>query len=53
MYGLVGDAAPRPVRRVLGFMPDIFGVYDDMKVWEYLDFFAHCHGLPGAGIGGG
>ena len=37
------------VRRVLGFMPDAFGVYDDMKVWEYLDFFARCYGLPPAG----
>jgi ABC-2 type transport system ATP-binding protein len=27
-------------------MPDTFGVYDDMKVWEYLDFFARCYGLP-------
>jgi ABC-2 type transport system ATP-binding protein len=30
-------------------MPDAFGVYDDMKVWEYLDFFARCYGLPAAG----
>ncbi len=28
------------VRRVIGYMPDFFGVYDDIKVWEYLDFFA-------------
>ncbi len=28
------------VKRVMGYMPDSFGVYDDMKVWEYLDFFA-------------
>ncbi len=27
------------VKRVMGYMPDSFGVYDDMKVWEYLDFF--------------
>jgi ABC-2 type transport system ATP-binding protein len=27
-------------------MPDSFGVYDDMKVWEYLDFFARCYGIP-------
>jgi ABC-2 type transport system ATP-binding protein len=40
---------PDQVRRVLGFMPDVFGVYDDMKVWEYLDFFARCYGLPAAG----
>ncbi len=36
---------PDQVRRVLGFMPDVFGVYDDMKVWEYLDFFARCYGI--------
>jgi ABC-2 type transport system ATP-binding protein len=36
---------PDQVRRVLGFMPDVFGVYDDMKVWEYLDFFGRCYGL--------
>ena len=37
---------PNDVRRVIGFMPDSFGVYDDMKVWEYLDFFARCYGIP-------
>jgi ABC-2 type transport system ATP-binding protein len=36
---------PDEVRRVLGFMPDVFGVYDDMKVWEYLDFFGRCYGM--------
>jgi ABC-2 type transport system ATP-binding protein len=36
---------PNDVRRVIGFMPDSFGVYDDMKVWEYLDFFARCYGI--------
>jgi ABC-2 type transport system ATP-binding protein len=39
---------PDGVRRVLGFMPDSFGVYDDMKVWEYLDFFARCYGMGAA-----
>ena len=39
---------PDAVRRILGFMPDVFGVYDDMKVWEYLDFFARCYGIPSA-----
>jgi ABC-2 type transport system ATP-binding protein len=39
---------PMAVRRVLGYMPDAFGVYDDMKVWEYLDFFGRCYGLPAA-----
>ena len=34
---------PREVRRVIGYMPDYFGVYHDMTVWEYLDFFAACY----------
>ncbi|MCL4869505.1 MAG: ABC transporter ATP-binding protein [Anaerolineae bacterium] len=37
---------PDQVRRVIGYMPDFFGVYEDMKVWEYLDFFAACYGVP-------
>jgi ABC-2 type transport system ATP-binding protein len=37
---------PEKVRRVIGYMPDFFGVYDDMKVWEYLDFFAACYNIP-------
>ena len=36
---------PQAVRRVICYMPDAFGVYDDMKVWEYLDFFGRCYGL--------
>ena len=36
---------PDEVRRVIGYMPDSFGVYDDMRVWEYLDFFARCYGI--------
>jgi ABC-2 type transport system ATP-binding protein len=36
----------RELRRQIGYMPDFFGVYEDMLVWEYLDFFARCYGLP-------
>ncbi|GAB4440196.1 MAG: ABC transporter ATP-binding protein [Anaerolineae bacterium] len=32
-------------RWLVGYMPDFFGVYEDMKVWEYLDFFARCYRL--------
>ena len=35
--------APREVRRAIGYMPDFFGVYNDMLVWEYLDFFGACY----------
>ncbi len=34
------------VRSVVGYMPDFFGLYEDMKVWEYLDFFAAAHRVP-------
>ncbi len=43
---------PRGVRRAIGYMPDFFGVYDDMKVWEYLDFFAACYDIPQASRAG-
>jgi ABC-2 type transport system ATP-binding protein len=36
---------PLGVRKVVGFMPDFFGVYDNMKVWEYLDFFGRSYGV--------
>lgn len=37
---------PRRVRRSLGYMPDVLGVYDDLTVGEYLRFFAGAYGLP-------
>ena len=38
---------PRRVRRLIGYMPDFFGVYDDLTVSEYLHFFAAAYGLGG------
>ncbi|AGA30123.1 ABC transporter ATP-binding protein [Singulisphaera acidiphila] len=43
-HSVVND--PMAVRRVIGFMPDDFGVYDGMKVWEFLDFFAVAYEIP-------
>jgi ABC-2 type transport system ATP-binding protein len=37
---------PLGVRKSVGYMPDNFGVYDGMKVWEFLDFFAVAYGIP-------
>ncbi|TWU22599.1 ABC transporter ATP-binding protein [Bythopirellula polymerisocia] len=37
---------PIAVRRSIGYMPDNFGVYDGMKVWEFLDFFAVAYQVP-------
>ena len=45
-HSITGE--PLAVRRAIGYMPDFFGVYEDMKVWEYLDFFAACYDVPPA-----
>lgn len=37
-----GDA----VRSLIGYMPDVFGVYEDMSVWQYLEFFAAAYFIP-------
>jgi ABC-2 type transport system ATP-binding protein len=34
------------VRHTIGYMPDFFGVYKDMEVTEYLDFFGACYRIP-------
>ena len=39
---------PEAVRGRIGYMPAFFGIYDDMRVWEYLDFFAGAYRLPKA-----
>ena len=38
----------KEIRRSIGYMPDFFGVYDDMKVIEYLEFFAAAYRIKGA-----
>ena len=37
--GINPEEEPREVRKLIGYMPDFFGVYPDLAVWEYLDFF--------------
>jgi ABC-2 type transport system ATP-binding protein len=46
--GLDVRRQPGSVRRTIGYMPDTYGVYDDMRVWEYLDFFARMYAIPAA-----
>ena len=38
---------PQEIRRMIGYMPDFFGVYDDMTVLEYLEFFASTYRING------
>ena len=39
-------AEPERAQQHIGYLSDFFAVYDDLKVWEYLDFFAHAYKLP-------
>jgi ABC-2 type transport system ATP-binding protein len=44
-YSIYNNA--KEIRRLMGYMPDFFGVYDDMKVVEYLEFFAAAYRING------
>ena len=44
--GLDVDLNGRAVRRAIGYMPDFFGVYPNLRVWEYLEFFAAAYEVP-------
>jgi ABC-2 type transport system ATP-binding protein len=48
LNGRVANHDWRDLQRQIGYMPDFFGVYEDMLVWEYLDFFGRCYDLPAA-----
>jgi ABC-2 type transport system ATP-binding protein len=39
-------AEARRIKRLVGYMPDTFGSYDNMRVGEYLDFFGAAFGIP-------
>ena len=37
----------RVLKQNIGYVPDFFGVYDNLKVGEYMEFFASCYGIEG------
>jgi ABC-2 type transport system ATP-binding protein len=41
---------PERAQQFVGYLSDFFTVYEDLKVWEYLDFFAHAYKMPEARI---
>lgn len=45
LNGIEVGKNPKQIRRMMGYMPDFFGVYDRLKAWEYLDFYARCYGF--------
>ena len=44
--GVSVTTQPHLVRRMIGYMPDTFGVYEAMTAAEYLDFYARCYHIP-------
>jgi len=46
--GLSVGRRGRDVRCIIGYMPDLFGLYENLRVGEYLEFFAAAHGVPRA-----
>jgi len=45
--GFSVTSQPDAVREVLGYMPDQFGLYEGMRCWEYLEFYAAAYRVPG------
>jgi ABC-2 type transport system ATP-binding protein len=41
---------PERAQKNIGYLSDFFAVYEDLKVWEYLDYFAHAYKMPEADI---
>lgn len=50
--GMDVSKEPLQVKKNLGYMPDFFGVYDDLKVCEYMDFYAGLQGISKANATG-
>jgi ABC-2 type transport system ATP-binding protein len=44
------ERQPEEAQRYIGYLADFFSLYDDLKVWEYLDYFAHAYKMDGAAI---
>jgi ABC-2 type transport system ATP-binding protein len=38
---------PKKLKAKIGYVPDETGIYDNLKVWEYLEFFSSCYGMEG------
>ena len=48
--GVDVSAEPERAQQHIGYLSDFFAVYDDLKVWEYLDYFAHAYKMPESDI---
>lgn len=46
IQGISVSEKPKEIRRLIGYMPDFFGVYDQFKAEEYLHFYGASYGIP-------
>ena len=47
IHGTDALTQPGRLKEKIGYVPDYFGVYDNLKVSEYMEFFASCYGMEG------
>src|SRR5690349_12653497 len=45
-FSIEGTRDIRDIRRLVGYMPDFIGFEDEIKVWEYLEFYCGAYKLP-------
>jgi len=48
--GIDVQLEPEEAQRYIGYLADFFSLYDDLKVWEYLDYFARAYKMDPAAI---
>ena len=46
VQGIDVEHRPEDAQQFIGYLADFFSLYDDMKVWEYLDYFARAYKMP-------
>jgi ABC-2 type transport system ATP-binding protein len=52
VYGVDVEHNPEEAHGLIGYLADFFSLYDDLKVWEYLDYFAHAYKMAPAALRG-
>ena len=52
VHGVDVERHPEEAQRYLGYLSDFFSLYDDLKVWEYVDYFARAYKMEAAAIPG-
>ena len=52
VHGIDVEQQPEEAQRYIGYLADFFSLYDELKVWEYLDYFAHAYKMAPGDIPG-